>query len=118
MTRINVFDFAKSFSSFLQVKEGYKDVHEEAIEGYCELLPSGSGIDSGVKFNWGKSKPEKLIFDFAYHHMNDGQYDGWTEHSVIITPSLPNKFNLKITGRDRDDIKEYLYDVFNDVFTA
>ena len=75
--------------------------------------PSGAGINSGTKFNWESSRPDRLVFDTAFHHMNDaGGYDGWTEHQVIVTASLCSPFELKITGRNRNDIKEYLLDVF------
>ena len=41
-----------------------------------------------------------------------GGYDGWTEHSVIVTPDLATGFDLKVTGRDKRDIKEYLGELF------
>jgi hypothetical protein len=45
--------------------------------------------------------------------MNDGGfYDGWTDHSVIVTPSLVEGFNLRVTGRNRKDIKEYIAEQF------
>ena len=76
-------------------------------------LPSGSGIDSGVKFNFDVSTPEKLVFTFGYHHMNDGgYYDGWTDHQLIVTPSLQFGFHIRITGRDRNQVKDYLYETF------
>jgi len=75
--------------------------------------PSGAGIDSGTKLS-SKSSPEKLIFDTAYHHMNDGgYYDGWTEHQVIVTSSLVHGINIRITGTDRNQIKDYLHQVFS-----
>lgn len=78
-----------------------------------QFMPSGSGIDSGTKIDWGQSTPEKLVFLTSYHHMNEcGMYDGWTEHKVIVTPSLCSDYDLKITGRDRNSIKEYLAETF------
>lgn len=83
------------------------------IEKETAELPSGSGIDSGVKFDFDASTPEKLVFDFGYHHMNDGgYYDGWTNHSLIVTPSLQFGFSLRITGKDRNDTKDYLHEIF------
>lgn len=79
-----------------------------------QFMPSGSGIDCGTKFVWEESNPNKLVFSASFHHMNDGGfYDGWTEHKVIVTPSLTSDFDLKITGRDRNQIKEYLHEVFH-----
>ena len=85
-----------------------KTIEEETAE-----LPSGSGIDSAPKFDFDASTPEKLVFNFGYHHMNDGgYYDGWTDHSLIVTPSLQFGFHLRITGKDRKQIKDYLYEIF------
>jgi hypothetical protein len=46
--------------------------------------------------------------------MNDvGYYDGWTEHTVTVTGSLTSGYKMTISGRDRNDIKEYLYETFS-----
>lgn len=75
-------------------------------------LPSGSGIDNGSKLSH-ESTPNRLIFSADFHHMNDGgMYDGWTSHSVVITPDLGMRFNVRVTGRDRNGIKDYLADTF------
>lgn len=88
--------------------------HREWLEKECKNGPSGSGIDSGTHIDLDKSSGEKLVFETAYHHMDEGGcYDGWTTHSVIVTPSLQFVFQLRITGRDRNQIKEYLYDVYS-----
>jgi len=85
-----------------------KTIEEETAE-----LPSGSGIDSAPKFDFDASTPEKLVFNFGYHHMNEsGMYDGWTDHSLIVTPSLQFGFHLRITGKDRNQVKDYLYETF------
>lgn len=81
-------------------------------------MPSGSGIDSGTTLDE-SSKRDRLVFNTSFHHMNDGgYYDGWTEHQVIVTPSLSFGIDLRITGRDRNEIKEYLADVFHTALTA
>jgi hypothetical protein len=77
-------------------------------------LPSGSGFDSGTKFDWGRSTHNKLVFNTAFHHMDEhGGYDGWTEHDVIITADLAFGFNIKVTGKNRNDIKNYISDCFS-----
>lgn len=88
--------------------------HRDAIYDLVEnFMPSGSGIDSGTKIDWEGSTPLRLVFLTAYHHMNEGGfYDGWTEHKVIVTPSLTRSFDLKVTGRDRNRIKDYLFETF------
>lgn len=90
------------------------DIDSE-LENLCDYLPSGSGIDSGTKLDE-SSKPERLVFTFGFHHMDeDGYYDGWTEHTAIVTPSLANEYELRITGRNRNDIKDYLHETFDSV---
>jgi hypothetical protein len=50
--------------------------------------------------------------------MNDGGfYDGWTEHTITVTPSFIGSMNIKISGRDRNQIKDYLHDVFSTALT-
>lgn len=83
------------------------------------LLPSGSGIDNGTTIDWSKSTGEKIVLSAGFHHMNDGGcYDGWTEHEIIITASLMFTINLRITGRNRNDIKDYLNDVYDQALTT
>lgn len=78
------------------------------------VLPSGSGIDNGTKIDLDKSSPEKIVLEFGYHRMNDaGYYDGWTEHSAVIKPSLAFGLDLKITGRNRNQIKGYLHETYH-----
>lgn len=77
------------------------------------FAPSGSGIDAGTHLDLDRSTGEKLVFTTSYHHMDEnGSYDGWTEHDVIVKASLIFGLDIKITGRDRNDIKDYLHDVF------
>lgn len=79
-----------------------------------QYLPSGSGIDSGTRIDMDASKLERVVLTTAFHHMDDGgSYDGWTEHTIVITPSFLGRFSVRISGRDRNGIKEYLTDVFN-----
>ena len=76
-----------------------------------ETLPHGAGFDAGTTLD-GRSTPERLIFNTSFHHINEnGFYTGWTEHQVIITPSLQFGFNMRITGKDKNQIKEYIADV-------
>lgn len=91
----------------------WRDVHADAIDDLVmRYLPRGSGFDNGTTLG-GDSQPNKLVFDTAYHHMNDnGYYDGWTEHAVIVTPDLASGINIRVTGRNRNDIKDYIADTF------
>lgn len=85
----------------------------------ANYMPSGSGIDSGTTIDLAASKPNRLVFDTGFHHMNDGgMYDGWTTHTVIVTPDLATGFDIRITGRDRNQIKDYLGDVYAEALRA
>jgi len=94
--------------------EEWMDKHLERIEEIVEnYLPRGSGIDSGCSIDIGKSSRNKLVINTSFHHMNDcGMYDGWTEHQVIITPAFVD-FDVRITGRNRNGIEEYLGELFS-----
>ena len=92
--------------------------HEDSINEICKELPHGSGIDGKCEIQLENCKDDKLVFFVEFHHMdNNGYYAGWTEHNVIITPSLQFGFNIKITGKNHNDIKTYLMDVFSEVFS-
>lgn len=90
--------------------------HTAALEALVtEYMPSGAGFDDGVRFSFDESKPDKLIFYTQFHHMDDiGYYDGWTNHKVIVTPSLAFDFELEVTGEDKNEIHDYIADVFQD----
>lgn len=76
-------------------------------------MPLGSGIDTGTKIYLDDSTSEKLVFECSFHHMDDtGHYDGWTAHKITVRPSLIHGYTLTISGRDRNDIKEYLHQTF------
>lgn len=92
----------------------WQEKHEVAIEDIMKTAPSGSGFDSGTQFEQEISDGRKLVFKTAYHHMNqNGYYDGWTYHSVIITPAFVG-FDIKVTGRNKNDIKGYIADTFTE----
>jgi hypothetical protein len=77
-------------------------------------LPRGSGFDSGSEFLPEDSKRNRLVFKTSFHHMNDsGMYDGWTEHNVIVTPTFGG-FDIRVTGVNRNEIKEYIADMFQE----
>lgn len=77
-------------------------------------MPIGSGWDHGTKLDLDASHADKLVFRGAYHHMNEtGYYDGWTDHTVTVTPALAHGYHIRISGRDRNEIKEYLHETFS-----
>lgn len=85
--------------------------HSESIGELLESAPSGSGFDAGTQI--GPWSAARIIFETSFHHMNDaGMYDDWTEHNVIVTPAF-NGFDIRVTGRNRNDIKDYIGEVFH-----
>lgn len=88
--------------------------HEEAIEQLVsQHFPSGSGFDSGTKLYVDHSEPERLVFSTSFHHMDQhGSYDGWTYHDVVVKPSLVFGYTLRVTGKDRNDVKDYIAEAF------
>lgn len=107
---------ANKFQAMQSCSETWKSRHEDTIILLVNrYMPHGSGIDTGTRFSFEDSKPDKLVFYFSYHHMNeDGYYDGWTEHKLIVTPNLWSDFDMRITGSNRNDCKEYFYQTFNE----
>ena len=97
----------------------WEDRHTDTIEQLIkDMMPSGSGIDRGTEIDFYRSTDQKLVFTFGFHHMDEhGGYDGWTEHKAIVTPDLAFGMKLKITGRDRNFIKEYLHETYHYALT-
>jgi len=88
------------------------DASRERLGKLMETAPSGSGFDNGTTVELGRGGT--LVFYTAFHHMNDGgYYDGWTEHTVRVKPSLAWGFDLTISGRNLNDIKDYIAEVFD-----
>lgn len=99
--------------------EWFKKHGDRIDEIVAAYFPHGSGFDRGVTFDNVRSNGERLVFNTAFHHMDaHGYYDGWGDHSVIVTPSLAFGYSMRITGRDRNDIKEYIAQAFQEVLGA
>jgi hypothetical protein len=96
---------------------GWKDSEAEHIERACtlveNLMPYGGGFDNGTSLDFDASHQNRLVFTTAFHHMTDGYYDGWTEHDVSVSASLRDGIKVVVHGRDRDDIKDYIAEVFD-----
>lgn len=111
---------SRTLSALETCNQEWQERHEEALGQIMKTAPSGSGIDSGTKLLLEECKPDKLVFQMDFHHMfhvegDPGEYyDGWTEHKVTVQPCLSFGFQIDISGRDRNQIKDYLYDVFRD----
>lgn len=78
-----------------------------------QYLPHGSGFDSGTKIDTDKSQSNKLVFSTSFHHMDEnGFYDGWTEHTITVRPDFVFNLDIKISGSNRNDIKDYIHECF------
>lgn len=100
----------------LETGNTFADTHTDTLRQLANLLPHGSGIDAGVTVDLERSHLEKIVLNTAFHHMDEhGFYDGWTEHTVTVTPSFLGDRRLRISGPNRNDIKEYLHQTFDDV---
>jgi hypothetical protein len=107
---------AQAIQWYKDTNEEYKGIAEDKIKELEKRLPYGSGFDAGSSVDMKKSTGQKIVIDTAFHHLDEnGYYDGWTEHKVIITPCLMYGYNIKVTGRNRNQIKEYIYDQFTNV---
>ena len=90
----------------------WEQKHLDRIHLYNNSLPSGSGMDSVCKIDVSLSGLNKVVILTSFHHLDEnGYYVGWTDHTITVTPSFFG-INLKISGRNRNDIKDYLYEVF------
>ena len=100
------------------VKSGnteWMEKHLERLEDYNDNLPSGSGFDSGSKIDFDSTNESKITINTSYHFMDEwGGYDGWEDYKIVIKPSLLHDFLLTIHGKNRNDIKDYMYEIFRD----
>lgn len=120
MKRIVYRELASCIDAWSHCDAEWRVKHWERIESLvARFMPSGSGIDSGTSFNFDRSNGERLVLFCEFHHMNEvGYYDGWTQHTVTVRPSLIHGFTLAIGGRNRNDIKEYLSQTFRDALST
>ena len=95
--------------------ETWRDRLEQAAR---DLLPSGSGFDSGCAIDIDGSRADRVTIETAFHHMNPhGFYDGWTQHKIHLTPAFGG-FDMRVTGRDRNGIKEYIAETVAEALEA
>ena len=83
-----------------------------------ELLPNGKGIREreGLAVILLESTKKRIVIDTTYWHKNNS--DVWTSHQVIITPSFEGEINIRITGKNKDNVKDYLYDIFREALMS
>lgn len=103
------YQFKWSEEHYNGMRQAHGDVVARIIR---DLAPSGSGFDNGTILDNDKTRDNRLVFSTSFHHMNDvGMYDGWTKHEVIVYPTFYG-YALRVTGRNRNNIKEHISEVF------
>jgi hypothetical protein len=122
MNTINLTKLAGTIQAYQNcIKSGNKEweeTHLDVINEMCSNLPHGSGIDGKCEVMFPESTANKIQIFVEFHHLDEnGYYDGWTEHRLYITPTF-GYFNINISGRNKNGIKEYLSDLFYSVFTV
>jgi hypothetical protein len=92
----------------------WRERHTATVEALVsDFMPSGSGFDNGTRLDMKRSTPSRLVFLTSFHHMNEhGCYDGWTTHTVIVTPAFIGRFDIKVNGINRNEIKDYIGETF------
>ena len=84
------------------------ECHKKKI---LDSMPSGSGIDNGTKVI--SVQDSRVILSCEFHHMNaNGYYDGWTKHNIVFYSEFCG-VRVAVTGVNKNDIKEYLADVYH-----
>jgi hypothetical protein len=101
------------------IKSGNKEWKlkwEDRLNQLADCLPSGSGVDKGTAIGWGSKSPDTdLVFVMEFHHMDsNGSYDGWTEHVLYVKATFDNSFKIRVTGKDKNGIKDYLAELLAD----
>jgi len=77
-------------------------------------MPSGAGFDNATTIELDRCSRNMLVFTVRFHHMNEqGSYDGWTTHTVRVTPDMVSDIQLSISGRNRNDVKEHIHQAFD-----
>ena len=83
------------------------------VSDIMDGAPSGSGFDNGTQLGDAhKLTDRRLTFATSFHHMTDGGfYDGWTDHLITIEATFDG-VGVKVSGRNRNDIKDYIAEIF------
>lgn len=88
----------------------WRNKWDDVLDWAESQLPSGSGVDRGSKIE--RDSIDRIRISADFHHMDEnGFYNGWTEHEVIVSPAFTG-IDIRVTGRNRNGIKDYLSDVF------
>lgn len=105
---------ARNYCASTKTSKWFERHTETAKQLVKEHLQSGGGFDAGTSLDWEKSTKEKLVFNTGFHHLDqNGTYTQWTYHSITVRPSFFGGIALTISGKNHNDIKPYIHDVFH-----
>ena len=121
------------------ISEAIRADESDRIEQLQEILPSGSGIDSGTSIDDDESSESKVVLTLGYHHMDEnGYYCGWSYWKLSVIPTFSgididiektadhcDHFAIDVaTGEEYDNEQfsdesttEYLGDLFHQALT-
>jgi hypothetical protein len=91
-----------------------KRMLRRAIEEFvAEYMPKGGGWKDGTSIDLTESNDSEIVLRGTYYHViSYGNYGAPTEHKILIDASLSRGFKVKVTGRDKNDVKDELYERF------
>ena len=103
------------------------DWHNTLEKIEYELLPSSNGFDIGTTINREESNIDKLMFNTAFHAMDNGFYTEWLHFTVTVTPSLLYTINIGVkcitndpimTDEELEFLVDYIGEAFQDVLLS
>ena len=105
-----------------QGNQQWADRWSSRVEHLMESAPSGAGFDNGTTLDVdGDGEPRlsatSARFVTSFHHMRDGMYTRWTDHTVTVTAEFGG-INVRVGGRNHKDIKDYIGEVFHAWLTS
>lgn len=77
-----------------------------------ELLPNGNEIrrQLGLSVILLESTEKRIVIDTTYWHETSRE----TAHQVIVKPSFQGEIAIRITGKNVNNVKQYLHDIFRE----
>lgn len=116
MATINLRDLANLVTIYSICKD--RDIDEmdkchRSISTMIATLRGSRGIINSILFNLENSSPDMLLFSVFICWPGE---QNMIEHTVKIRPSFTEGFLLTISGRNRNEVKTYLVDIFHEIF--
>lgn len=74
--------------------------------------------DNGTAIDFDSITEARITLSAPFHHMDaNGYYDGWEDYSITLRPSFIGRISVTVRGRNRNDIKSYLAEMFEHTLT-